>query len=481
MAGKEIYKPKSVVIDKIELTNFDKSKTIDLSKMFVDLSIFEDIYQSQLVGNITIEDSLELIEFFPIIGEETIYIKWHIPGAEVNDYMNLGKMRVYKVGNRSASGLKGGKSSTYTLYFTSPEALKNLNTSISRSFNTKSASDIATILYNDYIESDKPFNVEETEGKFKLIIPNWRPFKALNWLTGNRALTKNLQGDYFFFESTNKNKGPKFNFKSLTSLSAADPVFDIEFKVQNISDGNDGVVNFHSPYTVENFDMPKHGDILDNTVKGQYAQTWIFHDPLRKKFVVSKVNHSDDFFEEGKGQKKFYSDSIGNEAQPLQFIRMPGGVNSFPSTISPSKGLNNDTTKGAEGASTRAAIPYIADREARDELDCITAIQEIAHKRAFKIQQMNNYKTTFTDIPGNPNIQLGSVVNFNKPHLTYDNDAFNKKSGRFNDRFISGKYLVTRMSHNIYINPDKSELQYTISIECNKDTFNEKPSYKEIK
>lgn len=481
MAGKEIYKPKSVVIDKIELTNFDESKKIDISGMFVNLSVYEDIYQSQIVGDITIEDSLELIEFFPIIGEEMIHIKWHVPCVGVKDYMNLGKMRVYKLGNRSASGVKGGKSSTYTLFFTSIEALKNLNTTVSRSFNTKSASDIVKTIYEDYIKINKDFDVESTEGKLKLIIPNWKPFRAINWVAGNRALTKSLHGDYFFFESTNKNKGPRFNFKSLTTLSKGDPVFTIEFKVQNMSDPRGGSVDVHSPYNVENFEMPKHGDILDNTVNGQYAQTWIYHDPLRKKFVVSKINHSDDVFEVEKGKNLFYSPNIANEAQSLQFIRMPGGVNAFPSSISPSKGLNNDASKGAELSTLRSSIPYISSRESSDELNTTSAIHDVAHKRAFKIQQLNNYKTAFSDIPGNHLIQLGSVVYFNKPHLTNDTDFYNKKSGRFNDRFISGNYLVTRMSHNIYINPDKSELEYTISIECNKDTFNEKPSYKEIK
>ncbi len=196
-------------------------------------------------------------------------------------------MRVYKVGNRSASGVKGGKSSTYTLFFTSIEALKNLNTTVSRSFNTKSASDIVKTIYEDYIKINKDFDVESTEGKLKLIIPNWKPFRAINWVAGNRALTpnwkpfrainwvagnraltKSLQGDYFFFESTNKNKGPRFNFKSLTTLSKGDPVFTIEFKVQNMSDPRGGSVDVHSPYNVENFEMPKHGDILDNTVNG---------------------------------------------------------------------------------------------------------------------------------------------------------------------------------------------------------------------
>lgn len=476
----EVYKPKSVVIDSITLTNFDKSQTMDLSNIFVDLNIYEDMYHSQLTGDISLEDTLELIQFFPIIGEETLNVKWHIPTTDINEYYDSGNLRVYRIGNRAVSGAKAGKGMTYTLYFVSEEGITNLNSTISRSFNTKSASEIVKIVFDDYITSEKEFDVEPTEGKLKLIIPNWKPFKTINWIAGNKSINKKENADYFFFESLNKAKGPKFNFKSLTSLFEQEPIFDIEFKVQNISDGNRSKDMSTASYNIQSFDFPKNADMIDNMTSGMYAQTWILHDPLRKKFVVSKLNHSEDFHDDAIDGNMMYSKNLSNIMNPMQFIRMPGGVNSFPSSISPSKGLNNDKTKGVESSPGRKGISYISERESPDELECTSLISDIAAKRLFRAQQLNNYRITFPDIPGTNLIQLGSIVRFNKPHIAHDNDAYNKMAGRFDDRFVSGNYLVMRLRHSISITPGESEFQYTISIEGAKNSFVEQVSTKKL-
>jgi len=360
--------------------------------------------------------------------------------------------------------------------FLSEEGITNLNNSISRSFNTKSASEIAKLIYNDYIKTDKEFDVEDTEGNLKLVIPNWKPFKTLNWLAGTKAINKNENADFFFFESLNKIKGPKFNFKSLSTLLNQTPVFTIEFSTQNISDGKSRDVST-AAYNIDSFSFPKHNDSIDATASGMYAQTWILHDPLRKKFVISKQTFSDAVNEEG---NKTFSTNQETNSSPLQYIRMPGGVNSFPSKISVSKSIDNDTTKAGEINTDRKSISYIADREAKDELECSSLISTISSKRIFKINQLNSYKIIFPDIPGTHLIQLGSVVKFNKPHLSNDQDRYNKKLGRFDDRFLSGNYLVMRMRHCIFVSPEKSELQYTISIEGAKTKFEEQISSKTL-
>lgn len=476
---KEVYKPRSVIVDSVELTNFDGSQTIDLSNIFVDLNVYEDMFHSQITGDITIEDTLELVECLPIIGEEYLTIKWHVPTTDIDDHFNTGRLRVYKVGDRAASGAKAGRGSSYTLYFVSEEAIVNLNNAISRSFNTKTASEIASIIYRDYINSDKVFDVEETEGKLKLIIPRWNPFKSLNWLANTKAVNKKYDADFFFYESLNGSTGPKFNFRSLSSLFEQDPSFSIEFQVQNISDGNGHKNSSTASYNIESFQFSKNADVIDNMANGMYTQTWILHDPLRKKFVISKPNYLNDFYDKD-GGKMMYSNKLDASMNPLQCVRMPGGINSFPASISPSKSLDNDTTKGFEASTHRKSISYIASRESTDELECTSLISDFGAKRAFKMQLLNNYKVVFPSIPGTHKIHLGSIVTFNKPHIAHDNDLYNKKLGRFDDRFVSGKYLVMRMRHNISISSTMSERSYTISLEGVKNSFVEEISNKKV-
>ena len=199
MQTQESYKPSAVIIESMDLTNFDGSKTIDIRDFVAEINIYEDIFQCQIMGDLSIQDSKELIEFFPIVGEETIEIRFRVPTRDLQNSINLKKMRVYKIGDRTASGKNVGKIQTYTLYFFSSEILTNLNTRVSRSFNTMTASNIAKIVFDDYLKSDKKFEIENTVGTLKTVIPNWNPFKVINWLANTKAINAEKQCDFLFF------------------------------------------------------------------------------------------------------------------------------------------------------------------------------------------------------------------------------------------------------------------------------------------
>lgn len=486
MPNEERYKPGSVELERLSLTNFDGSKTENIKGFATEINIYEDIFQCQIFGDISIKDTSELIEFFPIIGEETLELKFRVVGRENKDSIDFKKMRIYKIGDRSATGKDLGKVQTYKLYFFSPELITNLNSRVSRSFNMRTASDIAKSVLDEYIKSDKSFDIEETEGTLKAVIPSWNPFRTISWLACNRAINIHKQSDFLFFESSDKNNGPKYNFKSLSTLMNQETTFDMEFKIQNmLKDGKEDISTSHK--TIEDFNFDSHGSVLDNTMKGQYNQTWIYHDPLRKSFRISKPNHKEDYLDtnsetniDAKTNKKFYGQKVEGESLPMQFVRMPGGVDAFPSNISSSKSMDNDKTKSTESRPMRKDIKYIAKREKNDELETTSLVVDHAHMRTFKIQQMNNFKLIISSIPGTDEIQLGKMVNFKKPHITHDSDQVSNKTGRFDDRFVSGKYLVTRLRHRIYFKEGKPERVYEQSIELVKDSFNETISHKNI-
>lgn len=487
MADEETYKPGSVVIESITLTNFDGSKTEDISQFVREINIYEDIFQCQIFGEVSIADTKELIEFFPITGEETIEIRFRVPTRDIKNAIDFKKMRVYKVGDRSAGGKNLGKIQTYKLYFFSPEFITNLNTRVSRSFNMMSASYIAGLVLEDYIKTGKEFDVEETEGTLKTVIPSWNPFRTISWLACNRAINKEKQSDFLFFESSDKNNGPKYSFKSISTLMKQEPTFEMNFEPQNLlnNKGDIDITTFNK--NVKDFSFDSHGSVLDNTMKGQYNQTWIYHDPLRKSFRISKPNHTEDYLSVGVDTnigttgKKFYGQQAENEANPMQFVRMPGGVDAFPSNISSSKSMDNDKTKTSESRPLRKDIKYIAKREKSDELETTTLISDHAHMRTFKIQQMNNFKLILDDVPGTDEIQLGKMLKFKKPHITFDSEQVSNKTGRFDDRFVSGNYLVTRLRHRIFFEPTKPDRTYFLYIELIKDSFTEAVSHKEIK
>ncbi len=480
----EFYRPSGVIIETLKMTNFDKSKTEDLSQICNEINIYEDIYQSQIMGDITISDTRELIQFFPIVGDETIEIRFRVPTREKEFAIDFNEMRIYKIDDRSSDGSQIGKVQSFKLYFISQELIHNLNTAISRSYNTKTVKQIVDSVYNEYVITDKPIEIEDTLGTLKIVLPNWNPIKTINWLATNKAINKDNDADFVFYEASNKSQGPKFYFKSLKTLIKQAPTFKLTFEMQNLEKDDikisGGVDIATYSKNIEDFQFKKHGNVLNNTNSGQYKQHWIYHDPLRKKFVISKPVHDEDFLKPDEASKKFYTKVAKDEAKPMQMPRMPAGVNYFPQKIYPKKSLDNDMAKGSESMPRRKDVPYIKKRESQDELSNVSMITDCAWRRSFKIQQMNNFSLSMNDIPGTDEIQLGKVIEFYKPHISHNTELINKKSGRFDDRFISGNYLVTRLKHCLYIKPGDSDMSYSLGAEFVKDLFVEPVSYKNM-
>jgi len=77
------YNPGSLSKISLIITNFDGSKQIDISSIFVNLSITEDIFKNTLYGSVIIKDAIGLLEGapnnpnlqgFPIVGEEFLLV-----------------------------------------------------------------------------------------------------------------------------------------------------------------------------------------------------------------------------------------------------------------------------------------------------------------------------------------------------------------------------------------------------------------------
>jgi hypothetical protein len=474
MKSNETYEPGRVILEKLVLTNFDGSKSEGIDNFAVDINIYEDIFQCQIFGEVLIRDTKELIEFFPIVGDETLDIRFRVPTRDDSCAIDFKKMRVYKIADRSATGKDLGKVQTYKLYFFSPELLTSMNSRVSRSFSGGTASDITKNVFDDYMNTTKTIDIEPTEGDLKMVIPNWAPLRTISWLATTKAINVDKQCDFLFFESSNKSAGPIYSFKSITSMMKQKASFELKFSVQNMN--KNGVKDLSTVHNnIENFTFDNHGSVLDNTLKGQYNQTWIYHDPLRKRFVVSKPDHEKDYLiEPSDGSRvpnSFYTDVTKKQSSPMQFLRMPGGINSFPVKVTASKAVDNDVSTGCSGGASRSDSEYISDKELQEDTHS-SLIPDHAHKRSFKLQQMNNFKLVIASFPGTDEIQLGKMIKFTKPHITFDSNMVSNKVGRFDDKFVSGNYLVTRLRHRIHFETGKPYRKYTMSIELVKDSFN---------
>ena len=135
-----------------------------LAAMFVELSIFEDLYSNVLRGSITLRDSGGNLESLPIIGEETLVINAHTTGADDLSPSLSGKSQVidnvFRVVSISNITEEKDRVKVYTLNFISPEYVENLSKKVQRSFPNSggqgmSISDMIFKIYVDYFDADK--------------------------------------------------------------------------------------------------------------------------------------------------------------------------------------------------------------------------------------------------------------------------------------------------------------------------------------
>ena len=70
--------PGDVVIDEITLRSYT-GFNLNLKGIFQNFMVYEDIFSNCMSGSITLIDSMNLIKHFPIIGAETLTIRYKTP------------------------------------------------------------------------------------------------------------------------------------------------------------------------------------------------------------------------------------------------------------------------------------------------------------------------------------------------------------------------------------------------------------------
>ena len=240
----------------------DPEKIVDLSAVWTEINLFEDLYSPAISGDVTLVTSGGFVEQIPIIGEETLEIHMSVAGAKsppplpttrpidepVTKSVNpliIGKYRIYKNDPPQPLAKVDGNFS-YKFYFVSEEMVTNMKIKVQKAYPTTmsfgaaypqmsspNSSDEITIdqitrslFYDCFIGAKKPadqnptrknFLVEPTTGTVSYVIPNWNPFQALNFLAG-RAVSVNYRasGSNFVFYETLRG----YRFVSIETLQA---------------------------------------------------------------------------------------------------------------------------------------------------------------------------------------------------------------------------------------------------------------------
>ena len=436
------------IMDEILLVNHEGLKT-DIKKMIVEFNIYESIYKNAVTGTIVISDTQNMIVKMPIQGTERLEFKLSTPGTSklahtVDATEETGHpFHIYKLTNKrqAAEGTM-----MYVLHFGSREFMRNLRVKVSQAY-TGTMDDMVAQIFADknYLDSRKRLLFEPTRNSDKVVIPNMRPFAAIDMIC-KKALAKNSKGaGYYFYETT---KG--FHFRSWESMCVTQGEHERPFKQQfqytpvavpqseSINKIKQDFMSVESYEFLQNFH-----DVAANQALGAYGHKVITHNIFDKSYREDTYNYHDYF-----GTTK-HAESIGDSADPIKFAVVDTPVDyddknlseyeEAKVTLQPTTRFLHDEDSGSFGIDVNADGVTEARRAS-------VAVQVAAGTKV-KLQ-----------VKGQSYLEPGDVIFFRVKSV----DAANKTQGKPDPQY-SGRYIISKIRHRI------ANEQYKQVIEAVKD------------
>ncbi|SVD17430.1 uncharacterized protein METZ01_LOCUS370284, partial [marine metagenome] len=259
----------------------------DLVPHIKELNVYESLFSNALTANITLQESFNLPEKLTIVGEEVVEFKIEVPGFfdDGTAVINPMPMYVHKTTNRH---LKSPQSQEYSLELVSGEYMNNIHSRISKAYCNKKAWQIAQEIWMNRLWVPGRFEngiFEPTERLEQCVIPNWSPYRTLNWLAQRAtSLTNPNAANYVFYQDLNGS-----NFRSIDKMVQGPSM--LLFALEEAQVDPTKVEYFSGGVTkCESIDIRHQPEIVHNVNRGCYAAKLITHDIVTKKITQHEYN-----------------------------------------------------------------------------------------------------------------------------------------------------------------------------------------------
>lgn len=410
--------------------------SINLIKILREMSIYEDIFSFSVSGYVKIEDAIGLIDGFNLTGNEYINIIFGKTKEDPDMHSKL--YRVYKLGDKVPSG--NFMSEYYTLYFCSDELLLSEQTKISKSYSGMQINDMVDDILSNQMEilPERINIVQDTEGIYDFVVPRFKPFEAISWLSCYARPSVGHGADMLFFETSQG-----YNFRSLQSMFKQ-PTF-AKFLYQQKNSSNQSFDE--KTRTIISFEFPKAFDKMEGINRGAFANKLVSLDPLQRKKTVTTFNYD-------KYQSDFET-TVLNDSPVVS-----GTHNRFHRSLSNSY---DSSFKLVTGNSKRAQDPYIAETESSDT-DIF--IEDYVPNRTAQLS-LATLTVLKISVPGRTALMAGQVVEVHLPSAQLTNEG--GEAVRKEDNAYSGRYLITALRHIIQPN----SMTFQTILELSKDSSKE--------
>jgi hypothetical protein len=357
----------------------------------------------------------------PLVGGELVEI-------EVGDKERplKTKFRIYRI---SPPEMTQVDLEMYTLNLVSLEYFRDGALSVSSAYKKSIHEIIDDVVKAKWtpISSKKIYKKEETTGIHSIVATGTSPSNFISYLCKEAESTKYPSSIFCFYETVEG-----YNFETIEGMYEKKPtttfVWDLTYTSENAEKVSD-VKKLQ--YHIEDLQIENAGDAL--RTESFHVQTHHF-DPLSKTFRTSKYDYSKDFKASSKNNKTLPDKVIEKEFDAPRSTRF---------IITDSHRIDLDYVKSKGEGNTKRRRQDFMDRE-----------------RAV-MQQYANIRIVITT-PGDSRVKAGETIN-----LVIPKNSDTKDERMTKDR-LSGKYLVSAISHNL----EHTGL-FRSTIECIRPGFDE--------
>lgn len=409
-------------VDIIELKIINHSGVVyDCKNLWTHIEIYESIFANSITGSLTIHDRNNILRNMPVIGRETIKIVYKTPSTP----RVTKKFRVYDI--PLSEKIPGRNSMILTFNFSSVQSYINNQVKISKSYTNKTFSETAKLIYDEYLfneENKVNFEfVKNTQEKTNVIIPNWSPFQALNWLASKSEYYGNC--DYVFFEGLNG-----FYFVPISSFKSSEPVKIYTYTPEQVKEiGKNIELEMRK---IIKYEIIQNGNNkMDFESEGVFSSECLIHDLTNKTIETKNFLYPLDFSKE----------NIGKLAKnPMAPARYTTRVNLSTKLF----------------YTTKSSFMFNENKEQYDP--------SIRQRRTSHMLR-NNAKVIKIDVTGDSRRRCGETVIIKIPSAEF---LEAKPKEQVLDGMLSGKYLIASIGHHI-IRQDG----YHMSMELMRDSYEE--------
>lgn len=408
----------------------------DIKDFVRGFQIYESITSSTMEAKIVIEDSAGLVNTFT--GSELFKVQ--IIGSIIDRTFF---MRSYTILSRSRTNQD---TDVYVINLASDEFIKNeaVNifgmTDVIFKNKTETSQIVEAILKNSrYIGTRKRLYLEETLNDHKFIIPNWRPFDAIYWMT-ERSIRKtsgtSLQNGFAFFENA-----LGYHYKSI------DKMID---DVNAMKDNKDTNINTGQPRLYRYTQAPKN--LEGDGAADQYRINAVVF-PEEKNFLMGLRHGAWSGYSIGFDPTTITQSKMGISTD-ISVDAHYYNINTYWNSMSHLKDGGNKNIINSMDEGVQQLIEYpkrvrytilpnqIFDPKFQDNPQKnYESLVELQAYQWMRIESLKTIKLQIT-IPGNMDLYVGSGIDIVIPTSA--------KSGKKTkvDRRYSGRYLIASLTHD---------------------------------